>query len=263
MGQSSDEKRSSLLDVVRDNLNRQGKSMMYRVVVTGELRNVAERAEYGAHNQKFFKQYQGDADLITGMLMVLQDTFIHALEASQKVSLAFLRELGVRLPPPLAAISDQVKARADLEAYMRGPLPVEHRYVKNVRVLLVLEDAGQRFFPFWASRVVEANPNASAVYVDEAGFAESAVAKTIADLCVAFCNIGSGLSNLTKNDLKNALDELPERFKDLMPSAEILRFIAGCKRIMSIDEWLDIFDGHVRVPKESDLVWPMYKAIVI
>ncbi|KAJ3103050.1 hypothetical protein HDU97_010406 [Phlyctochytrium planicorne] len=237
-GQAPEEKRVSMLDVVRDTLQRQGKtSMLYRAILCGELKNPTERTELGGHYQKFFKLYQSDADLITGMLLALPGTWVHVLECSQRVMLAFLRELG--------------NLRTE-----NG-----HKCIKSAKILLMSDDITQRFFPFWASRVID--QSSTPFYLDDTMYTEETFPKTLADICVNVCTIGSGLSNLSKNDLKNVLEELSERFQKQIPRSETIEFISRSNDVISIEEWLTVFDERINTPKDSELVWPAPKSIKI
>ncbi|KAI8855324.1 hypothetical protein BC829DRAFT_378596 [Chytridium lagenaria] len=224
-----EERRVSMLDVVRESLQRQGKLWF-----CGELKNPSERDRVGryltqktAHYQKFFKQYQSDADLITGMLLVLPGTWMHVLECSQRVMLAYLRELG------------NVRNESG------------HKCVKNAKVVLVSDDITQRFFPFWASRV--SSKNGPPFYIDEAMYTERNYYKErmLADMSVNLCNIGSGLSNLSK------------RFQKLIPRSETIQYLSNLNDVISIEEWLAVFDERITTPKDSELVWPAPKPIKI
>ncbi|KAJ3088066.1 hypothetical protein HK102_009640, partial [Quaeritorhiza haematococci] len=79
---AAEERRPSLLDVVRDQLQRQGKtSMLYRLVLCGEVnKEIATTFDLANHYQRFFKQHQTETDLITGMLLLHGSTWVHVLE---------------------------------------------------------------------------------------------------------------------------------------------------------------------------------------
>ncbi|KAI9353304.1 hypothetical protein DFJ73DRAFT_324866 [Zopfochytrium polystomum] len=200
----NDDKRTSLFDVIRENLTRIGKtSILYRVVVCGRLANPKERSEFGTYYQKFFKQYQNDTDLITGILLIFPNVWIHVLEATSKVVTAYLRDLDP------SSSSSSVAATAAAAA-------------TDSKLLHMSDDVGARAFPFWACRLIDPIPSLTAFYVDEAVYQAGgeALAAELADISIKLCNLGTGLSSLQKQDLKTALDEMPYRYKDLIPRVE-------------------------------------------
>ncbi|KAJ3290925.1 hypothetical protein HK104_006445 [Borealophlyctis nickersoniae] len=279
---ASEEKRTSLLDVVRDNLQRQGKNtMLYRVVVCGELVKDADRADFGAYYQKFFKQYQTETDLITGMLLVLPGCFVHVLEASHKVILSFLRDL--KTPPSSSTTRTRTTHLTSHHAasVTTEPKPSEGgpttttigggtpgstlpltagMKLRSCRVLCLADDIPARFYPFWASRVVD--PRSDAAEADADFETEDAGARTVADLCIKFATLGASLSSLSKSDLKPALDELGDRYRNLIPRPEFIIAVSSESHVMSVDEWCELFDGHLEVVLESDLVWPVPRPLV-
>ncbi|KAJ3281971.1 hypothetical protein HDU76_008806 [Blyttiomyces sp. JEL0837] len=186
LGVQGEEKRTSLLDMIKDNLTRTGK-------------------------------YQSDSELITGMLMIFAGNWVHVLEASQKVVLGYLRELG----------NQKVAAE---------------KYSSDMRVLVLSDDIPQRFYPVWACRVLE-RLSPVPIYIDDSVLQADTVAKT--------------------NDLKAALDDMASRYKDVIPSTELVEAICNCNLIMPIENWLSTFDGHLKYVNAGDLVWPAPKMISI
>lgn len=224
-----EETRTSLLDIVKDGLQRQGKtSMLYRVVLVGE--STEPKNDVGAHYQKFFKNFQQESELITGLLILHPTTWIHILEASHTIVLQYLREV----------LSPQSRA-----------------LVRKVKVILVAEDVPNRFFPFWASRQIDYGVKSEVERIDN--LQDDELAKTASDLCISLLNLGTSLSNLSKSDMKAALDTLSETFKAQIPKSDLLATLANSKNIIGLEEWYEQFHGLVNWTAESELVWPALK----
>ncbi|TPX64430.1 hypothetical protein CcCBS67573_g08406 [Chytriomyces confervae] len=265
---STDEKRTSLLDVARENLARQGKTfVLNRVIVCGKIENADTKADIAAHYQKFFKLFQNDTELITGILFLFQDTYVHVLESSEKVSIAFLRELCGILPSSYPTTPDFSSAGMSKSAdastrKSRGSSMRGHRFFSSSKVLLVADDIAQRNFSFWASRTIDMKPGASPYYVDEMMFNEENVDKTISKLCEDISNIGLSLSSLSKSELKDAMEDMSSKFEDVLPRNEMIRYIVGeCPSLLTALQWKELFDGHMELSLESELVWPAPKMI--
>ena len=64
-------------------------------------------------------------------------------------------------------------------------------------------------------------------------------------------NLGSKLSSLSKGELKQAIDEMGERFKDCIPSASLILATSHCQDIISLGEWLEFFDSQASVVFEN------------
>ncbi|KAI8819896.1 uncharacterized protein EV422DRAFT_532677 [Fimicolochytrium jonesii] len=230
-----EEKRTSLLDVVRDGLARTGKTtMLYRVTFCGSVAEGAEKSEIGAHYQKFFKQIQNETDLITGLLVVLDTTWVQVLEATSKVIYTVLRDLHRSSSSPISSITT------------------------NVKVLMIQDDIPNRAYPFWASR----NNEAKSTGPMDPDAEDPVDAAVIAGVCVGLCGIGGKLGTLTKADLKTALDDVGTHFQDLLPRASVLERIATSNKVMGIDEWLELFANHLNPVLESELVWPAQQTLV-
>ncbi|KAI8617238.1 hypothetical protein BC830DRAFT_125281 [Chytriomyces sp. MP71] len=195
--QTNEDKRTSLLDVTRESLARQGKTFqLYRVIVCGKIENPDRKPEIAAHYQKFFKLYQTETELITGMLFLLQDTYLHILEGTERVVMAFLRTLRGILPSAYARTPDSLGISAS--GSWSG-------YFTNSKVLLMMDDAPIRCFGFWASRTVDVRPGMPPVYIDEGMYNEDNVETTIASICVGLAGIGTSLSELSKVYTSNVL----------------------------------------------------------
>ncbi|KAI9207530.1 uncharacterized protein BJ171DRAFT_277093 [Polychytrium aggregatum] len=225
--------RVSYLDVIHDTLQKQGKTtIISRVVVCGELPRTDERPDYAGNYTKLFKQFQTDTDLITGIMLILPGSFIHIIESTQKIALAFLR---------------------DLANTANGFL--------SVRILFYADDIPSRSYPVWATRVIVDSP-IGGFDLHEDALSEEQLPSGISELCLTMVKLGTALGSLSRNDLKSALDELPNRFAAHIPSDHTLVAVSKCDSIMSIADYLDIYTGHVKIVLDSELVWPMPKTLV-
>ncbi|KAI9352100.1 hypothetical protein BDR26DRAFT_850349 [Obelidium mucronatum] len=250
----TDEKRKSLLDVTRDNLVRQGKtSILYRLVVCGKIADPNRKTEIASHYEKFFKQFQNDSEMITGILLILQDTYIHVIEASEKVMTAFLREL--------RGLLSEGSHSPDLFNVSFRHQPARNEFFTTSKLLLLSGDVPGRCFSFWASRCIELGPNAAPYYVDEMMFNDDNIEKTIAELCTNIVSIGTGTSNLNKMDLKQALEDISSKFEDVLPRNEMLKYIVSeCHPLTTVEEWAAIYDSHLEVTQATEHVWPAHSS---
>ncbi|KAI8917726.1 hypothetical protein DFJ77DRAFT_317323 [Powellomyces hirtus] len=261
---AGDEKRTSMLDIVRDSLARSGKTtMLYRVVVCGKLSSTSstttttaaaatsttDRAEIGTHYQRFFKQYQAETELITGLLVVMENVWVHVLEASSKVTYAFLRDLNNN---PSNITNTTATTSRHQTTHTSSPFT-------HVKVLLVQDDVPTRFFPFWAVRT---NDDSAGGAPNETDMDENVKETTVTDVCVGMCTVGGKLAALNKSELKAALDELGSHFKDILPRPGTVERITESARVMGIEEWIDMFDKHSTSVLESELIWPAQQTLV-
>lgn len=92
---------------------------------------------------------------------------LHSRQASAKVTYAFLRDLS-----RLTALT-------------------------NIKVVLISDDISNRFYPFWASRIIEKRPDEQEVDADDVVGAENVV-ETLGTLCVNLCGVGTGLGAMGK-----------------------------------------------------------------
>ncbi|KAJ3222751.1 hypothetical protein HK099_001966 [Clydaea vesicula] len=242
---SDDQKRISLLDVVRDNLQRQEKTqIIYRVIVCGEIvRNQLVNQttqnfqnDVGVHHQKFFKQFQVENEMITGLLILHTSSWIHILEASQPVAISYLKELD----------SNNSKA-----------------LVKSIKVLLLQEDIRERCYPYWASRSIDFNLGEGDKEFDDNRLQGDELVKTVTDLSVTMLKLGTNLSNLAKDLIKPALDDLAEKYRHMIPFPELITALSNCDSIINLKDWLETFQGHISWVSESEIVWPAQKLLVV
>ncbi|OAJ41053.1 hypothetical protein BDEG_24707 [Batrachochytrium dendrobatidis JEL423] len=241
-----DNKRPNYLDVLKEKLEKANKtSMIYTVIITGELAKKLDRVEFSSYYQKFFKRQQSENELITGVLLIYRESFAHVLEASQKVVYAFLRDIGSQ--PTFVPRTDFIGLNTDSKPQAED---VNIAMMVNTKVLLLSDNTSERSYPFWASKVIDSKEDS--LEVDPSLFADDAfLDKIISDTCIGLLSVGTQLSSLNKSELKHAFEEISERFKDYLPHQNILNAITGCSNIISVDGWLKAFDSPMQLTFES------------
>ncbi|KAI8802077.1 hypothetical protein BJ742DRAFT_778644 [Cladochytrium replicatum] len=167
-------------------------------------------------------------EIITGMLLISTESFIHCLEASTAIVLAFLRDLA----PPMSQSTPP-------------PDHVPSRRFANLRILLYLDDFPFRSYPFWASRII--SDTASTNNSVTATSLQDQLENSISEVCLNIFKMGWSLSKLSKNEVKPTLDELSERYRDLIPSNNSVLALSRCGSILSVPEWLRMFDGRAHL----------------
>eukprot|EP00842_Homolaphlyctis_polyrhiza_P004782 jgi/Hompol1/5304/HPOL_004314-RA len=166
------------------------------------------------------------------------DVVRESLEAQNKTSMTYR----VVVVGELAKELDRVEYSYPNSAEMQTALPAT-LMMSNVRILLLSDDVSSRFYPFWASRVIDSKDDASRE-VDMSLFADN-----------------DSLDKLS--ELKHAFEEITERYRELLPHQNLLCEIAACGGIMSVEEWLEAFEGHMKLTLESELVWPAAKPLAV
>ncbi|KAJ3138481.1 hypothetical protein HK100_012621 [Physocladia obscura] len=212
--------------------------------------------------------YNNDTELITGLLILLQDTYIHVVEASEKVVGALMRELCGILPanfPKTTAAFDTAIIQSGSFLHPKAESKSNcSLYFSESKVLLIASDITSRSFTFWASRIIELGVRMAPFYVDEMMFNEDNLEKTLSNLCLGLCTIGSGLSVLSKADLKQAMDDIQTKFADVLPRNETIKYIINeCHNIVDISEWSAIYDEHMDPRDAAEYVWPVPKMIEV
>ena len=134
---------------------------------------------------------------------------------------------------------------------------------KNVRILVSSNDVPKRYFPFWASRVVEMKSMESGAgdLADPSSFSHERIVDLVTDCTVAMTKLGHQLSNTNKLDMKLAIDDLYNEHKNLFPRQELVIALANTELLMTIQEWLETYDGHTNLVLDGDVVWPVPRPI--
>ncbi|KAJ2996350.1 hypothetical protein HDV02_006614 [Globomyces sp. JEL0801] len=214
------DKRQSYLDIIRDALNKENKvRMAYRVVLIGQFAKDIDRSDYAsifyknpnsnftlAHYQKLFKKEQSEAELITGILLTFRTSFIHVLEAPKRIIYQFLEDV-----------------------YANPEKAPDVPMTQNTRILVLMDDISDRYFPFWASRVIEKDEpvKTDLQIMDE---------KAVDDL----------------SEMKQAFEEISDRYSQYIPSGQLIHDLASFNGIESVEEWIHEFhQGYMPIAMES------------
>ena len=118
------------------------------------------------------------------------------------------------------------------------------------RVLVLSDDCNERYYPFWASRMIDIKEEPGDV--DKMAFSDPVqLDKLIADVCIGLLRIGQNLSTLSKADAKKGFEEFADRYRKELPNPSLVGALSSCVGIMSIDDWLEIYQEHFKLVLES------------
>ncbi|KAJ3325887.1 hypothetical protein HDV06_002272 [Boothiomyces sp. JEL0866] len=250
------EKRTSYLDIIRGKIQKENKTAMtYRVVIIGQFSKDIDRVDYSSYYQKFFKKEQSEMDIITGILLSFKSCFIHMLEAPKKIVYSYL--MNIASNPKSELKKDNVP------------------FVCSSRLLVLQDDIQERFFPFWASKIVESDGSA---YSDFSQMEESSLDELvrgrlikIASTCINIYKIGKAIGQLSRNEMKQAFEEIVDRYHQFIPSSQMISELSTFRGLISVEEWVKTFhQEEMDLTLESgilsltiELVWPAEKPLVI
>ncbi len=82
-------------------------------------------------------------------------------------------------------------------------------------------------------------------------------------MCVQLLSIGVKLSTLSKGELKGALDELADTYRDQIPTAAALTSLCKSDKVTSVSEWRAFYHGESPLYLESELIWPAAKPLAV
>jgi hypothetical protein len=68
---------------------------------------------------------------------------------------------------------------------------------------------------------------------------------------------------ILQSDLKQALDDLYQNNKHLIPRQDLLLSFTRCDGIMSIQDWRHLYDSHNLYTSETELTWPAMAMSVV
>lgn len=229
MDDQFDAPRRSLLDVVQEKLQNQGKTVVLsRIVYLGSIdpKIVSKEDVLAMHEDVFVKVREEMEMDMTGLLMCYSNTFIHVLEAQTKALLAFLREVNSIAP--------------------------HERPFTAIRVISSTEDIPYRAFPKWSSTFIAAeDDNKPAVYADQDAIVEAA-----SGVNLNLIKIGKSLSAMTSAEADSAVSNLAGAYIEVPVVTKCLGLVSNAG-VPSLEEFLDIFDTPVDIDLDSENVWPM------
>jgi hypothetical protein len=79
-----------------------------------------------------------------------------------------------------------------------------------------MNDIPHRFFPMWASRVVEMRTMEATGDLDPSAFSQERIISLVSDCAESMRKLGTQLTNTQKMDMKAAVDELYQEHKNLL-----------------------------------------------
>jgi len=223
--------RKSLLDVIEERAVLAGRrEKVHRLVIAGRLSSVEGAVAPGAACEKFLSSAAGEEDSPTGLFMQLPGCFFHVIECGLRTSARFVRAL---------SSADEVDSG-----------------VVGVKVLSSIQDAPNRSFSAWASRVV------SGAKGDAAVPDKDSVPKMVSDMSLAVQKIGNKLQEMSGADAIAALDALRTKFPEAIPRVEDVLGLLDCPFTMELEEFVTIFYGPVKLTLDSEVEWPMPKSLL-
>ncbi|KAJ3372748.1 hypothetical protein HDU91_002329 [Kappamyces sp. JEL0680] len=232
------ETRTSYLDVEKEKLKRENKTgFTYLAVVVGQFAKDAERVEYSSHYQRFFKRHQTETDKITGILLLYRTSFLHVLEAPQKVMYAFLNDVASY---HLQKDGQVVPGQARLLLLTDDTFPSDSQSGSHHQA---------RHFPFWASKVIDSKDDSAPL--DWSIMDEASVDDQISTLCIQLLQVGHSLSAMNK-----AFEDISEKYRGMIPTPTMTWQLAGLANVLSLSDWTAQYQGNMRVVLESEVVWP-------
>lgn len=168
------EKRTSYFDIVKANVGDKN-SMNYLSIIVGQFFKEVDRSEYAAHYQRMFRNQQTESDRITGILLCYRNTFVHVLEAPKRIMDLYLQDV---------AKSNEIVAE------FGSPL------TESTRLLLLLDDHPTRYFPFWASRILDIKDDQQPL--DMAQMDPKSIDDLVTVTCELILKVGLHLTSLSK-----------------------------------------------------------------
>ncbi|KAI8903407.1 hypothetical protein EDD86DRAFT_215304 [Gorgonomyces haynaldii] len=123
----------------------------------------------------------------------------------------------------------------------------------NDRILLFQDDQQARFYPFWASRMIDIKQDQE---LDKQSLQDpEQCSKILGDLSIGILSIGKQLTNVSKQEAKKIFDEFSDKFRKELPPSGTISSLAQFRGIMSIDEFIQQ-QGYSKTRLESEVVWP-------
>ncbi|TPX38512.1 hypothetical protein SeLEV6574_g07756 [Synchytrium endobioticum] len=225
-------------------------------MICGELAPGGDRSELAAYFQRFIRHLQqqhhqhqnssdasGPSDIgqhgsITGLLLIQPTSYLHVIESSTKTTVNVMTDL---LSP------HKSDSEPNLSSLVQG----------KPKLLLAQEDALARFFPTWSSKILDP-PASREKDVDPDSLGSQEILKTISEVCVNLLSLGSSLSSLPKSDVRQAVDEILEKYGEYTPRNTLVTALAASDNVTYLSEWVEAM-GPVNLKLEGDLVYPAPK----
>lgn len=228
MDDSFDAPRQSLLDVVQEKLQKQGKTIVYsRIVLVAALDSKvsSKNAIQELYEDFFAKSRPEETPDHTGMFLIFPNCFVLVIETQTKNILSFLREL--------------------------SKVHVTSRRYSNMRIISSTEDIPSRVFSKWFCTFCGA-PTSDKI---ESIPAEELVNKA-SEVNLNFIKFGKQLCLMNQPEQESALRDLRSAYFEI-PSTQQVMALATSTEAPSLEEFMEIYDSPIDVDLDSENVWPM------
>eukprot|EP00112_Aurelia_sp_Birch-Aquarium-sp1_P001125 Seg1116.7 transcript_id=Seg1116.7/GoldUCD/mRNA.D3Y31 product="Testis-expressed protein 47" protein_id=Seg1116.7/GoldUCD/D3Y31 len=222
--------RLSLLDVVWERAKAfNKKALIHRLVCIGKLNTDLgeKKRDVGEYYEKFFKNSGAHAytEGVTGLLLVYPQHFLHVIESSTGV------------------LVDTIK---DLEAKVK-----RGNFIKESKILLMVGNIPSRLYSQWNYRVL----NLPAIRTDEQKLAES-TENLLSEALALTLKIGHQLTRVPKSSLKTALDQLDDKYREMLIPQDIIDKLLQAQELCNPGQYLQKYYAPLDVTLDRDLVWP-------
>mmetsp|Transcript_2170 Transcript_2170/g.7576 ORF Transcript_2170/g.7576 Transcript_2170/m.7576 type:complete len:252 (-) Transcript_2170:2771-3526(-) len=224
--------RPSLLDVVQDRLQKQGKmptgprSVPSRMLLLAKTDGTQTGKDaVASYWEGVLRECRGESERETGLLLVFPNCVLHMVEGTASLLMDVCRRL---------------EAAAPDECHMRG-----------VKVCASTEDVPSPAFLTWEACFVNEPPVEGAEAEDPETMVDA-----VSDVNLGLLRLGGVLKQMARAELDGALDNLRSAYPDLTPMTTLLGILAT-EGAPTLTEFLDIYDSAVDVDLESEKVWPL------
>ncbi len=166
---------------------------------------------------------------VTGMLICLPTGWLHVVECSH----ATLSEL-------LLAFTDGVALDK----------------LRDVKVVATTDDIAGRSFVNWSHKQLD---------VQRGNFQEvdaTTMPALLADTTISMLKLGKALCSLSRDEANAKLDAWSTAFADFMPSNERVEQLLEMSEIMSLSEFVAIYQAPSVMTLTEEKVWPMNRPLV-
>jgi len=220
--------RSSLLSVIisrTEALKR--KELIHRLVYIAKWDSERSEDAIGDHYDGLFKQYGNHTQIEppTGLLLIYPHHLIHVLEASFSVIVDVIRDL-------------ESKEK-------RGTI------IKESKILVTVGNIPKRLYSQWYYRVLDL----PAIRTDETKLAAS-TENLLSEALAMTLKIGSQISRVPKHVLKTTLDQLHDKYRELLIPHDIIEKLLSANELCDATQYLKKYCTPLDVTLDRDLVWP-------
>uniref|UniRef100_A0A7S0RUF1 BLUF domain-containing protein n=1 Tax=Pyramimonas obovata TaxID=1411642 RepID=A0A7S0RUF1_9CHLO len=228
MDDSFDAPRQSLLDVVQEKLQKQGKTVVYSrlvYVASLEAKVTDKEALQAFHEQIFASSRPEDKPDHTGMLLVFPNCFVHVIETQTKHILSFLREL--------------------------SKISAADRPYGGMRIISSTEDIPARVFSQWFCTFCTAPTQDKYETIQKEELVTCA-----SDINLKFIKFGKQLSEMSEKEVQSAMQDLRAAYVELPTTNQVVGLILSDEP-PTLEEFMDIYDCPIDIDLDSENVWPM------